>query len=174
MLKASITDTEWCRYEVSCDEKKIWPTDTICNGSLGLFTKEQMAHITTDVFEQQYLINYCAKVNAGWYVRGIRNEEDFKFERAIINVNHEIKDSLSDDDFWSPKTARPVWLPATVSCEHVSSSIAKSVIGPSGWLQVVQRYVPTPVFLELVKKFASGVQILDEIPEDEISESNRR
>ena len=119
-----------------------------------LFTiEERMAMLTETVkdipnvipswFVDKYLVDYCNDVEAEYYVRGLRNEEDYRFEKAIVHINRNINN-----------TAKPVWLPAATEHEHVSSSVVKGLVGPTGWEQVVKHYVPEPVMIALQQKFS--------------------
>ena len=65
---------------------------------------------------------------------GLRNEDDYRFEKSIVNINRSMN-----------SVAQPVWLPAATQHEHVSSSVVKGLIGPVGWEKIVSKYVPVPV-----------------------------
>ncbi len=85
-------------------------------------------------FSNLYLADYCLEVSADYYVRGLRNEDDYRFEKSIVNINRSMN-----------SVAQPVWLPAATQHEHVSSSVVKGLIGPVGWEKIVSKYVPVPV-----------------------------
>lgn len=156
MLEACINGG-WVDYlQIGENEKEIWPCP---HGTLRLLTDAQSARVKSDVFENQYLVDYCHKVDADWYIRGLRNEDDYRFERTFVTINRHLE--LED-------AARPIWLPAATRHEHVSSSVVKNLIGPKGWISAVNQYVPPPVLIELVKKFAPDTKIHDDIPEDRI------
>jgi len=108
---------------------------------------QHIPNIEVSIFENKYLVDYCSEVGAKFYVRGLRNEDDYRFEKAIVSFNRQMNGE-----------AQPVWLPAAVEHEHVSSSVVKGLIGPTGWEKVVSRYVPKPVLQALQCRFSKNPQ----------------
>ena len=91
-------------------------------------------------FEHQYLIHYAKQVGADVIVRGIRNGDDYEYERAMRHINADLD-----------PTVPTVFLMPPRDIAEVSSSVAKNLVGPRGWERAVARYVATPVlqrFLE--------------------------
>lgn len=100
-----------------------------------------LGNVEVTSFTNMYLVDYCHQVHAEYYVRGLRNEDDYRFEKSIVNINRSMN-----------SVAQPVWLPAATQHEHVSSSVVKGLIGPEGWEDVVAKYVPAPVLRALLKR----------------------
>lgn len=109
-------------------------------------TIKDIPNVVPNWFIDKYLVDYCADVGAQYYVRGLRNEEDYRFEKAIVHINRGINNA-----------AKPVWLPAATEHEHVSSSVVKGLVGPIGWENVIKHYVPEPVMTALKQKFPKTV-----------------
>jgi pantetheine-phosphate adenylyltransferase len=86
-------------------------------------------------FENLFLVDYANSISAQYILRGIRNSEDYGYERAMRHVNNDIKTSVSTVFLMPPR-----------EISEVSSSLVKGMIGPDGWEGVVKKYVPTPVF----------------------------
>jgi pantetheine-phosphate adenylyltransferase len=90
---------------------------------------------TVDSFENQYLVDYAARVGAGTIIRGIRNESDFTYERAMRHINGDLRPEILTLFFVPPR-----------EIAEISSSMVKGMVGPDGWRAIVRRYVPPCVF----------------------------
>ena len=99
---------------------------------------ESYPNLRTEMFTNQYLINYAHHIGAEFILRGIRCESDYEYERVMRNVN---------GDFDSRVTT--VFLMPPRDIAEVSSSMVKGLIGPQGWETFVKQYVPAPVFRRL-------------------------
>lgn len=109
--------------------------------------KYDRSRIETDVFQNLYLVTYCVRKNAGFYLRGLRGEDDFRFEMNMVRVNRKMYDPQDVPE------VRPVWFPTDDKTSHISSSMAKALVGPEGWEGVLLKYLPQPVWVQFVKKF---------------------
>ena len=94
-----------------------------------------LPNCTIDSFENKYLVDYATQVGAGYIVRGIRNESDFTYERAMRHVNSDLR----------PEVLTVFLMPPREIAE-LSSSMVKGMVGPTGWEGIVQRSVPSCVF----------------------------
>ena len=94
-----------------------------------------IANCTVDSFENKYLVDYADHIGAGYIVRGIRNESDFTYERAMRHVNSDLR----------PEVLTVFLMPPREIAE-LSSSMVKGMVGPTGWESVVRRSVPPCVF----------------------------
>lgn len=94
-------------------------------------------------FENLFLADYAKRIGASIIVRGIRNEADYEFERAMRHVNGDLYPGLVSVFLMPPR-----------ELAEVSSSMVKGMIGPAGWQGVVQRYVPACVFRSMVSAHA--------------------
>ena len=91
-------------------------------------------------FGNLFLAAYADQIRATHVLRGIRSEADFGFEQVMRHINADLNPRF-DSVFLMP--------PREIS--EVSSSLVRSVIGPDGWRDVVHRYVPEPIYDDLVK-----------------------
>jgi len=86
----------------------------------------------------EFLVRYAERIGAGFVLRGIRNESDYAYERAMRNVNADLTDCVTTVFLMPPR-----------EMAEVSSSLVRGMIGPAGWRDVVQAYVPACVFAHL-------------------------
>ena len=91
-------------------------------------------------FSNLYLIDYAKSVGATHILRGIRSAGDYEFERTMRNINGDL----------DPKICAVFLIPPRNIAE-VSSSMVKGLIGPAGWRQIVRKYVPAPVYRQLLQ-----------------------
>ena len=117
---------------------------------------EMLSDITKDIevgsivigsFEGQYLVDYAKGYNVGatHLVRGIRNSTDYEFERQMRHVNFDLNPKINTVFLMPPR-----------DISELSSSLVKGLIGPNGWREVVQRYVPDAVYKKFIERFGSG------------------
>jgi len=85
--------------------------------------------------ENEFLARFATRVGAPYIVRGIRNEDDYQYERGMRYVNADL----------SPEVSTVFLMPPRELCE-VSSSFVKGMVGPEGWEDVVRQKVPAAVF----------------------------
>jgi pantetheine-phosphate adenylyltransferase len=97
-------------------------------------------NISIAAFSNSYLIHYAQSVGATHVLRGIRTESDYEFERTMRNINGDL-----DSDICT------VFLMPPRGIAEVSSSMVRGLIGPKGWQRIVRKYVPEPVYRELLK-----------------------
>ncbi len=90
-------------------------------------------------FSDRYLIDFAQSLGATHVLRGIRSPSDYEYERAMRNINGDL-----DGDICT------VFLMPPRDIAEVSSSMVKDLVGPQGWQQVVQKYVPEPVYRRLL------------------------
>lgn len=98
-----------------------------------------MVNVEVDSFEGQFLAHYAQSKGAGYILRGIRSDEDYRFEHTMRNINEDLE----------PGVTTVFLIPPRQICE-VSSSFVKGLVGFGGWEQVVKPYVPEPVYRELM------------------------
>lgn len=88
-----------------------------------------------EFIDNEYLVDYAEKIGATHIVRGIRNVADFEYERAMQNINNDIC-----------STIQTVFIIPPRHLAEVSSSVVKSMVGFSGWKEVVSKLV-SPIVL---------------------------
>lgn len=97
--------------------------------------------LTISHFDNRYLVDYAISRNATSILRGIRSPDDYEYERVMRHINADMAPSITTVFLMPPR-----------EIAEVSSSMVKSLIGPSGWEDIVSRYVPKPVFQALASK----------------------
>lgn len=96
------------------------------------------ANVEVADIQNRFLARYAADVGAGYILRGIRDEEDYRYERGMRYINSDLNADLTTVFLMPPR-----------GLGQVSSSFVKSMIGPSGWEPIVEGYVPGVVFADL-------------------------
>jgi len=91
-------------------------------------------NIRVDHFRNRFLIDYAKEQNAKYIIRGIRNSQDFEFEKAMRYLNADLTPGITTLFIVPPR-----------ELAEISSSVVKGVCGPEGWQRVVQSMVPPPV-----------------------------
>lgn len=97
-------------------------------------------NVSVASFSNLYLIDYAESVGATHILRGIRSAGDYEFERTMRNINGDL----------DPKVCTVFLMPPRDIAE-VSSSMVKGLIGPVGWRKIVKKYVPNPVYRQLLE-----------------------
>ena len=85
-------------------------------------------------FHNQYLINYTKSIGAQYIIRGIRNSNDYEYEKSIRYINSDICPDINTIFLIPPRDVA-----------EVSSSLVKGLVGSKGWEEVVGKYAPAPV-----------------------------
>ena len=99
----------------------------------------QFRNFSAASFSNLYLIDYAASVGATHILRGIRSAADYEFERTMRNINGDLDDEICTVFLMPPR-----------GIAEVSSSMVKGLIGPTGWRKIVRKYVPDPVYRQLL------------------------
>ncbi len=86
-------------------------------------------------YENLFLVRYAEQVGASFILRGIRNEQDYGYERGMRYVNAELDAKI-----------RSIFLIPPRELVEVSSSFVKGLVGPAGWEQIIEKYLPAPVY----------------------------
>ncbi len=100
--------------------------------------------LTISRFNNRYLVDYAREVNADYILRGIRSSADYEYERVMRHINNDMAPDIITTFLMPPR-----------DIAEVSSSMVKSLIGPDDWQDIVQRYVPKPVFTKLLENTSS-------------------
>ncbi|HET6248712.1 MAG TPA: pantetheine-phosphate adenylyltransferase [Tepidisphaeraceae bacterium] len=97
-------------------------------------TTARFPNVTVASFENLYLVHYAEQVKADFILRGVRNEQDYGYERGMRYVNAEFDARV-----------QTVFLIPPRELVEVSSSFVKGLVGPAGWQKILPKYVPAPV-----------------------------
>jgi pantetheine-phosphate adenylyltransferase len=100
----------------------------------------QFSNVEVASFLNLYLIDYARSVGASHILRGIRSAADYEFERTMRNINGDLDPGICT-----------VFLAPPRNIAEVSSSMVKGLIGPAGWRRIVRKYVPVPVYRQLLQ-----------------------
>ncbi len=103
-------------------------------------------NVKVDSFENEFLVNYANSVDARYMLRGIRTEGDYEYERGMRYINGDLNQQI----------VTPFLIPPRGLAE-VSSSFVKGLVGPNGWEDVVEEYVPRNVYNQFLVNF-NGLQ----------------
>jgi len=125
------------RYTFPLEKRLEWLRTVVAN-VVASSTAGTRPHIEVTSFDNQFLVNYAATIGASVILRGIRNESDYAYERAMRHINADLHGDITTVFLMPPRDL----------CE-VSSSTIKGMIGPEGWRDAVRAYVPDCVFADL-------------------------
>ena len=92
-------------------------------------------------FDNRYLVDYAKKMEAKYILRGIRSPNDYEYERVMRHINADMAPDVTTVFLMPPR-----------DIAELSSSMIKSLTGPTGWEETVRRYVPDPVFRALAAR----------------------
>src|SRR5450756_660673 len=97
-------------------------------------------NVSVAAYSNLYLIDYAKSVKATHILRGVRSAGDYEYERTMRNINGDLDPSICT-----------VFLTPPRDIAEVSSSMVKGLIGPAGWRKIVRKYVPEPVYHQLLE-----------------------
>jgi pantetheine-phosphate adenylyltransferase len=95
-------------------------------------------------FDNRYLVDYAKKMGAKYILRGIRSPGDYEYERVMRHINSDM----------APEVTTVFLMPPRDMAE-LSSNMIKGLTGPTGWEEMVSRYVPAAVFRALAARGGS-------------------
>ena len=98
-------------------------------------------NLSIEFFDNRYLVDYAREKGAAYILRGIRSPSDYEYERVMRHINNDLAPTITTSFLMPPR-----------QLAQVSSSVVESLIGPQGWEETVERYVPPPVFEALKKR----------------------
>jgi pantetheine-phosphate adenylyltransferase len=93
-------------------------------------------------FTNMFLVDYAKKMGAGYILRGIRNPNDYEYERGMRHINADLNPNVLS-----------VFLIPPREISEVSSSFVKGLVGPDGWESVVKDYLPKPIYKQFIHRF---------------------
>jgi pantetheine-phosphate adenylyltransferase/dephospho-CoA kinase len=102
---------------------------------------KSFSNVKVVVVESEYITQYAASIDATVLVRGIRNIQDFEYEKLIQHVNIGINDQIET-----------LFLIPPHNKADISSSLVRSLIGPGGWERVIAKYISADVFEKICMK----------------------
>lgn len=135
-LVVAIGDNPSKRYTFSVDERL-----GLLRASVPSCERLNITH-----FDNRYLVDYANEVGAQFILRGIRSPGDYEYERVMRHINGDMAPEINTVFLMPPRDKA-----------ELSSSMVMGLIGPEGWKEQVQRYVPSPVFEALAVKHVSEI-----------------
>lgn len=123
------------KYRFSLDDRLTMLRDAVVP-----FANVDVAH-----YENRFLVHYAREVGARFILRGIRNEQDYGYERGMRYVNGEFDPEITSAFLMPPR-----------EYAEISSSFVKGLVGPDGWEAMLQKYVPAGVYREFVARHPWG------------------
>lgn len=105
-------------------------------------------NITVTHFKNEFLVSYAKRMNAGYIIRGIRNSNDYEYEKSMRYINSDLSPEVNTIFLMPPR-----------NYAEVSSNMVKGLVGSDGWEDIVKKYVPTSVFDGLLKRYQTYHQI---------------
>lgn len=96
--------------------------------------------VTIASFEKTFLIDFARQRRAQFILRGLRNKDDYEFERAMRQINADLHPGITTVFLMPPRRFA-----------EVSSSMVMGLVGARGWRRAVGRYVPAAVIKELAR-----------------------
>ena len=105
----------------------------------------ECGNIEVTHYSNKFLIKYAEEVGARYILRGIRNPTDYEYEKTWRYVNSDLNPSITT-----------VFLIPPRDIAEISSSVIRGLVGPTGWEDVVRKYVPECVLIQLKKMHESG------------------
>ncbi len=97
-------------------------------------------NVSVTSFCNRYLIDFANSLGATHVLRGIRTESDYEYERTMRHINGDLDRKICTVFLMPPR-----------DIAEVSSSMVKGLVGPAGWRAVVKKYVPSPVYKQLLR-----------------------
>lgn len=119
-------------YTFSLDERMLFLRESV----------KGIRNVKLDHFENLFLVDYASRVKAEYVLRGIRNPNDYEYERGMRHINEDMNPGVVT-----------VFLIPPREISEVSSSFVKGMVGPSGWERAVKPYLPAPVYRPFLKHY---------------------
>jgi pantetheine-phosphate adenylyltransferase len=102
-------------------------------------------NVRLEHFTNMFLVDYAREIEAGYILRGIRNPNDYEYERGMRHINADLNPNVVSAFLIPPR-----------EISEISSSFVKGLVGPKGWQTVVRDFVPAPVYQHFVDHFTDG------------------
>jgi pantetheine-phosphate adenylyltransferase len=98
----------------------------------------ELSNVEIGEFSGQFLIRYSESIGARFILRGIRNPNDYEYEKALRHINSDLNPAITTVFLMPPR-----------EISEVSSSIVKGLVGAEGWEAILGKYVPICVIDKL-------------------------
>jgi pantetheine-phosphate adenylyltransferase len=102
------------------------------------------SNVRIDEFSNKFLVKYVETVGANFILRGIRNTNDYEYEKSLRLINSDVDPHITTVFLMPPR-----------EFAEVSSSVIRGLVGPEGWKEIVGKYVPGCVLKRFEQKLKS-------------------
>ncbi|MCX8514194.1 MAG: pantetheine-phosphate adenylyltransferase [Pseudomonadota bacterium] len=106
---------------------------------------KQYKNVEVSHFHNQFLIHYAAQVKAQYIIRGIRNVNDYEYEKGMRHINSDISKDITTIFLMPPR-----------GVAEISSSLVNGLVGSDQWENIVTKYVPPVVVKQMIKLHQSN------------------
>jgi pantetheine-phosphate adenylyltransferase/8-oxo-dGTP diphosphatase len=106
---------------------------------------EKLGNVHVEIFEDEFLVKFAERLGANYILRGIRDSEDFRQERAYNFFNKGFAPHIES-----------VYMMPDIRYEAVSSSAIKGMIGPQGWEEFIKPFLTTPAYRRILEKYGNA------------------
>jgi pantetheine-phosphate adenylyltransferase, bacterial len=105
----------------------------------------EFKNISISQYSNKFLIEYAREVGATYILRGIRNPNDYEYEKSWRNINSDLNPDIVSVFLMPPR-----------EITEISSSIVRGLVGPDGWEKIILNYVPECVVPKLRESYKLG------------------
>lgn len=133
---ASLFDTLTVAIGVNPAKRSSFELETRLKWLIGVTA--HLPNVKVASFENLFLTHYANSIGANVIIRGMRDVNDYTYEQAMRHINSDLFPDITT-----------VFLIPPRDLIEVSSSTVKGMIGPTGWENVVERYLPVEVFNDI-------------------------
>lgn len=109
-----------------------------------------LKNITITNYKNEFLVSYAKRIGASYIARGIRNSNDYEYERSMRYINSDLSRDIQTIFLMPPR-----------DYAEVSSSMVMGLVGSDGWENIVKKYVPQSVFEGLLNSYTKNSKICD-------------
>jgi pantetheine-phosphate adenylyltransferase len=105
----------------------------------------QFENIAITQYSNKFLIRYAEEIGARYVLRGIRNANDYEYEKTWRQVNSDLNPLVTTIFLIPPR-----------EIAEISSSVVRGLVGPDGWEEIVCKYVPESVLIKMKEMHKLG------------------
>jgi pantetheine-phosphate adenylyltransferase len=103
---------------------------------------DRFPNVKVTSFSGMYQADFAEVIGANYIIQGSRNAEDYTYLTNTISLSHGINQRLKFEILTPPDSV----------IQHISSSAVMGLLGFTGWEEIVEKMVPTPVYKALIER----------------------
>jgi len=108
-------------------------------------------NVTVEKMSNEFLVHFALDRQVDFILRGMRNSQDFEFEKTFRHINAEMQLPWGECDSAFRLNVSTVFVIPPKHLLDISSSTVKALCGPTHWEEFVEQLVPEPVMEQLKK-----------------------